>query len=269
MAAGDGSASAAATINMASDACRQRRAQAGRAGIVEIDHVAEAILEIAHPLQERVVGEGASGGIGGAGIEPIDKVWRHEADVAGVGAESGHDALGAGAAVDASGDGEDGDHRAIAPPPLRSRRPLQPLAEEPGDLLRDRRMVLEEAIEVGLGDAHQIAVASRRDGGGSRLVEQEGHLADERAAADRVDQPGVVAGRLDDDLQAAARHDPQRVGAIALAAQDVPSVEVHLVFERVEAGEQSRIDAGEKTRRSETGAWRCGRGGQRHGHSSP
>jgi len=118
---------------------------------------------------------------------------------------------------------------------------------------------VEEAIEVGLGDAHQIAVASRHDGGGSRLVEEERHLADEGAAADRVNEPGVVAGRLDDDLQAAAHHDPQRVSGIALAAQDVPSVEVHLMVARVEAGEQPGIDAGEKTRRGEPGAWRCGR----------
>ena len=47
------------------------------------------------------------------------------------------------------------------------------------------------------------------------------------------------------------RHDPQRVGAIALAAQDVPSVQVHLVFARIEAGEQSGIDAGEKPHRGE------------------
>ncbi len=131
---------------------------------------------------------------------------------------------------------------------LRARRvggTLEPLHEAPRDQQHGGRTARRDALEGGLRQTDQLAVADGDDGRGSRSAGEQGHLPDDLAAANLGDQH--AAGRpADEDAQPPLDHHVERVGSLTLTEQGVAALQPRPLGFGLDGGAGIGVEAAEQ-----------------------
>ncbi len=115
----------------------------------------------------------------------------------------------------------------LAHRPLRADALPQPDDDLTGNLHHRLRMLLEEPLELFPREHHKLAVPDGRDRGGSGLIGQDGHLADDLTSPHLADGDLFARGLLRVHPEPSAQQNIKTVSRIAFAHERVSAREAH------------------------------------------